>query len=97
LDKKAATLPNASDILITGRGHYAGIIIFDLAITAEKPVNVATSGRSQERMDWLALAGSARPTVFDWPVTFSIAPLEWESSTTITKRDPTVVLQTATM
>lgn len=94
-------MASASDILIAGTGYYAEIIIFDLAITAEKPLTVAIGGRNRERMDWLALAGNARAAVFGRPVTFAAAPIEWESpatiAPTIAELDPTVVLQAATM
>ena len=94
-------MPDTSDILIAGTGHYAEIIIFDLAITAEKPLRVAIGGRNRERMDWLALAGNARAAVFARPVTFTAAPIEWETPATIARTiaelDPAVVLHAATM
>ena len=71
------------DILVTGTGSFAERLIFDIAITAEKPVTVAVSGRNEARMDWLSTAGNARAALFGHPVTVLARPVVWDSAETI--------------
>lgn len=89
------------DILVAGTGTFGARIIFDIAVTAEKPVKVAIGGRNRSRMDWLCLAANARAAIFGRPASFSTLPIEWESAETVAEAiaasDPDVVVQAASV
>ena len=89
------------DILVTGTGAFAERLVFDLAITAEKPVTVAVSGRNEARMSWLSTAGNARAALFGRPVTVVARPVVWDSAETIAEVigacRPDVVVHAATV
>ena len=89
------------DILVTGTGAFAERLVLDLAITAEKPVSVAVSGRNEERMAWLSAAGNARAALFGRPVTVVARPVVWETAETIAEVigacRPDVVVHAATV
>ncbi len=89
------------DVLVAGTGAFAARVAFDLAAGAEKPLKVAIGGRNQERMDWLRTAANARAAIFGCPVTFSIAPIKWETpesiAETIAAVAPSVIIQAATL
>ncbi len=89
------------DILVTGTGALAERLIFDLAITAEKPVTVAVSGRNAARMAWLSMAGNARAALFGHPVTVFARPVVWDSAETIAEVidacQPDVIVHAATV
>jgi hypothetical protein len=52
------------DVLISGTGGFAARIAFDIAATAEEPVETVISGRNRERLNWLRTAANARPALF---------------------------------
>ena len=89
------------DILVAGTGTFGARIIFDIAVTAEKPVKVAIGGRNRARMDWLRLAANTRAAIFGRPASFSTIPIEWESAETVAEAvaacDPDVVVQAASV
>lgn len=89
------------DILVAGTGTFGSRIIFDIAVTADKPVKIAIGGRNRARMDWLCLAANARAAIFGRPATFSTLPIEWGSAETIAEAiaacDPGVVVQAASV
>ncbi|MDP6884594.1 MAG: hypothetical protein QF830_10690, partial [Rhodospirillales bacterium] len=83
------------DILVTGTGAFGERIIFDIAVTAGKPVKVAIGGRNQARMEWLRLAANSRAAMFGRPAYFSTLPIKWGSAETVAEAvaasDPAVV------
>ena len=89
------------DVLVAGTGTFSARIIFDIAVTAEKPVKVAIGGRNRARIDWLCLAANARAAIFGRPASFSTLPIEWESAETVAEAvaacDPDVVVQAASV
>jgi hypothetical protein len=62
---------SAPTILVSGTGAFAARIVFDIAATASKPLQVVIAGRNRERLSWLATAASARAAIFARPQTFS--------------------------
>jgi len=52
------------DILISGTGGFAARIAFDIAATADEPVEVVIAGRNRERLNWLRTAANARAALF---------------------------------
>lgn len=52
------------DILVSGTGGFAARIVFDIAATAEEPVEVIIAGRNRERLNWLRTAANARASLF---------------------------------
>ncbi|MCV9941112.1 hypothetical protein OIU35_32585 [Boseaceae bacterium BT-24-1] len=52
------------DILISGTGGFAARIAFDIAATADEPVEVIIAGRNRERLNWLRTAANARSALF---------------------------------
>lgn len=52
------------DILVSGTGGFAARIAFDIAATAEEPVEVVIAGRNRERLNWLRTAANARAALF---------------------------------
>ncbi len=89
------------DILVAGTGTFGERIIFDIAVTADKPVKVAIGGRNRARMEWLCLAANSRAAIFGRPATFSTLPIEWGSAETIAEAvaasEPGVVVQAASV
>jgi len=89
------------DLLVAGTGTFGARIIFDIAVTADKPVKVAIGGRNRARMEWLRLAANSRAAIFGRPASFSILPMEWGSAETIAEAisacDPGVVVQAASV
>ena len=89
------------DILVTGTGAFVERLVFDLAITADKPVTVAVAGRNEARMTWLSTAGNARAALFGRPVIVVARPVVWDSAETIARVidacRPNVVVHAATV
>ncbi len=89
------------DILVTGTGAFGERNIFDIAVTAGKPVKVAIGGRNQARMEWLRLAANSRAAMFGRPAYFSTLPIKWGSAETVAEAvaasDPAVVIQAASV
>ncbi|HEY5796276.1 MAG TPA: hypothetical protein VIU82_14810 [Bosea sp. (in: a-proteobacteria)] len=52
------------DILVSGTGGFAARIAFDIAATADEPVEVVIAGRNRERLNWLRTAANARAALF---------------------------------
>jgi hypothetical protein len=52
------------DILISGTGGFAARIAFDIAATADEPVEIVIAGRNRERLNWLRTAANARAALF---------------------------------
>ena len=97
-------MPKKFDILITGTGFLAERVAFDLAVVAEKPIEVAVCGRhpeEKERLEWLGMAANARAALFARPVNISTLAIDWSSpaaiAETVTACEPEVILHTATL
>lgn len=92
-------IPKYCDILISGTGYYAEIMLADLAATARTPLSVTIAGRNEERMKWLVEACRARAVNFDTPVSFQSAALDSSSAASITETlgaiQPGIVVQSA--
>ncbi|GGA82241.1 hypothetical protein GCM10011385_40580 [Nitratireductor aestuarii] len=91
--------PQSCDILVSGTGYYAEIMLADLATTARTPLNVVIAGRNQERLKWLVEACQARAATFGTSVSFSSAKLDSTSAASIADTlgayNPRVVVQSA--
>lgn len=61
------------DILVTGTGTFAARIVFDIAATAKRPVQVRIAGRNRARLEWLTTASNARAKIFGTPARFDSA------------------------
>ena len=87
------------DILISGTGYYAEIMVADLAAAARTPLSVIIAGRNTARMAWLVEACRARAANFGTPVTFSSAQLDSTSAASIAETldgiRPRVIVQSA--
>ncbi|MGV6876395.1 hypothetical protein ACUSIJ_27460 [Pseudochelatococcus sp. B33] len=71
------------DILVSGTGYYAEIMLADLAAMARTALSVVIAGRNRERMTWLVEACRARAANFGTLVSFSSASLDSTSSASI--------------
>lgn len=58
-------------VLVCGTGAFAARIVFDIAATADLPVEVVIAGRNRERLAWLRTAAAARAAMFGRPATFT--------------------------
>jgi len=91
--------PQSCDILVSGTGYYAEIMLADLAATARTPLSVVIAGRNKERMKWLVEACCARAANFGTSVSFSSAALDSTSSASIAETleavKPGIVVQSA--
>lgn len=89
------------DILISGTGGFAARIAFDIAATAEDPVEVVIAGRNRERLNWLRTAANARVALFGRKARFrthAIDLLEPDASDTLlAATDPRIVVQAASI
>lgn len=87
------------DILISGTGYYAEIMLADLAATAKTPLSVTIAGRNKERMKWLVEACRARAANFGSPASFQSAALDSSSAASIAETlgaiRPGIVVQSA--
>jgi hypothetical protein len=89
------------DILISGTGGFAARIAFDIAATAEDPVEVVIAGRNRERLNWLRTAANARAALFGKNARFrthGIDLLEPDASDALlAATDPQIVVQAASI
>lgn len=95
----AKDTPRSCDILISGTGYYAEIMLADLAATARTPLSIVIAGRNKERMKWLVEACRARAANFGSPVSFTSAALDSNSAASIAETlgavRPGIVVQSA--
>ena len=93
------TLPANCDILVSGTGYYAEILLADLAATARTPLSVVIGGRNKDRIKWLVEACRARAANYGTMVSFTGVGLDSSSADTIAetlaKLNPRVVVQSA--
>src|SRR5690606_4085680 len=91
--------PKSCDILVSGTGYYAEIMLADLAATAKTSLSVVIAGRNKERMKWLVEACRARATTFGTTVSFSSTNLDSTSAASIAETlgalQPRIVVQSA--
>lgn len=91
----------ACDILVSGTGGFAARIAFDIAATAQEPVNVVIAGRNRGRLDWLRTAANARAAIFGRPArfgSFAIDLLEPDAAPRLlAATQPRVVVQAASI
>lgn len=89
------------DILISGTGGFAARIAFDIAATADEPVEVIIAGRNRERLNWLRTAANARAALFGKKARFrthAIDLLEPDASDVLlATTDPRIVVQAASI
>lgn len=89
------------DILISGTGYFAEIILADIAATARTPLKVAIGGRNPRRMKWLEDACRSRTMIFGTRVSFETLPLDMSSPEALveplSRLKPKVVVQSASM
>lgn len=95
----AGETPKACDILISGTGYYAEIMLADLAAKAETPLSVVIAGRNQGRIKWLVEACRARAANFGTSISFAGAALGSSSAAsiaeTLSQVSPGIVVQSA--
>jgi hypothetical protein len=95
----SSNLPQKCDILISGTGYFAEIMLGDLAARARTPLHIMVGGRNRERMKWLVEACRARATIYGSPVTFGSIELDSTSTDALLKPldtlRPRVVVQSA--
>ncbi|CAN7598843.1 hypothetical protein [Aminobacter aminovorans] len=91
--------PTSCDILVSGTGYYAEIMLADLAITARTPLSVVIAGRNKERLKWLVEACRARAANFGTTLSFDSVYLDSSSAASIAetfaKVNPRIVVQSA--
>lgn len=87
------------DILVSGTGYYAEVLLADLAAKAESPLHVVIGGRNQERQRWLVEACRARAANFGTQASFSWAPLDSTSAERLAESieplAPRIIVQSA--
>jgi hypothetical protein len=89
------------DILISGTGGFAARIAFDIAATAEEPVEIVIAGRNRERLSWLRTAASARAALFGRQARFSTHAIDLlapdASDALLAATAPRIVVQAASI
>ncbi len=91
------------DILITGGGKLAERTVFDLALTAVKPVTVVLGARKMERdrLRWLAMTAGARAAIAGRPVRYATTEVDWRTPQSIARTieavNPRILVQAATV
>lgn len=89
------------DILISGTGGFAARIAFDIAATADEPVEVIIAGRNRERLNWLRTAANARAALFGKKARFRTHAIDLlapdASETLLAATDPGIVVQAASI
>lgn len=94
-------MPNypSCDILISGTGYYAEVMLADLVVTTKMPLTVVIGGRNRERVNWLIEACRARAANYGTPVSVSGAIIDSSSAETIAETlaewKPKIVVQSA--
>jgi hypothetical protein len=91
--------PSSCDILVSGTGYYAEVMLADLAANAKTPLSVVIAGRNKERLKWLVEACRARAANFDATISFDSVELDSSSAASIAetlgKVKPRIVVQSA--
>lgn len=94
------TLPSC-DILVSGTGYYAEIMLADLAAAARTPLSVVIAGRNGERIKWLVEACRARAANYGTSVSVSGAALDSSCADrigeTLSRLKPRIVVQSASV
>lgn len=89
------------DILISGTGYYAEIMLGDLAAVARTPLHIVVGGRNRERLKWLVEACRARTQIYGTRATFDSVLLDSSSADALMEPlgalRPKVVVQSASM
>lgn len=89
------------DILVSGTGGFAARIVFDIAATAEEPVEVIIAGRNRERLNWLRTAANARAALFGKKARFTTYAVDLlgkdASDEMLAATDPRIVVQAASI
>ncbi|WP_186420036.1 hypothetical protein [Bosea sp. CS1GBMeth4] len=89
------------DILISGTGGFAARIAFDIAATADEPVEVIIAGRNRERLGWLRTAANARAALFGRKARFTTHAIDLlepdASDALLAATDPGIVVQAASI
>ncbi|MGQ7791341.1 hypothetical protein ACUN0C_02915 [Faunimonas sp. B44] len=87
------------DILISGTGYFAEIMLCDLAATARTSLKVVVGGRNKERMKWLVEACRARSAIYGTSVAFDSVALDSTSTDSLleplARLKPKVIVQSA--
>ena len=88
-------------VLVCGTGAFAARIVFDIAATADLPVEVVIAGRNRERLAWLRTAAAARAAMFGRPATFVTRAVDLlQAETPLALLDavrPSVIVQAASV
>jgi len=89
------------DILVSGSGGFAARIAFDIAATAEEPVEVVIAGRNRERLNWLRTAANARAALFGKKARFTTHAVDLlapnASDEMLAATGPRIVVQAASI
>jgi hypothetical protein len=89
------------DILISGTGGFAARIAFDIAATAEEPVEIVIAGRNRERLNWLRTAANARAALFGRKARFWTHAIDLltpdASDDLLARTGPRIVVQAASI
>lgn len=89
------------DILVSGTGGFAARIAFDIAATADEPVEIVIAGRNRERLDWLRTAANARAALFGGKARFRTHAIDLlapgASDDLLGAADPRIVVQAASI
>lgn len=95
------TFPGACDILISGTGYYAEIMLADLAARARTPLSICIGGRNADRIKWLVEACRARAVNYGAPASFYGVQLDSTSAETLGETlgrlSPRIVIQSASV
>lgn len=93
-----STIPSC-DLLVSGTGYYAEVMLADLVVTAKTPLSLVIGGRNQERVNWLVEACRARAANYGTSVSVSGAIIDSSSAETIAETlaewKPRIVVQSA--
>ncbi|QEL22343.1 hypothetical protein FQV39_07010 [Bosea sp. F3-2] len=89
------------DILVSGTGGFAARIAFDIAATADEPVEVVIAGRNRERLNWLRTAANARAALFGKKARFTTHAVDLlapnASDEMLAATGPRIVVQAASI
>ena len=89
------------DILISGTGGFVARIAFDIAATADQPVEIIIAGRNLERLNWLRTAANARAALFGAKARFTTHAIDLlapdASDALLAAADPRIVVQAASI
>ncbi len=89
------------DILISGTGGFAARITFDIAATADGPIEVIIAGRNHERLNWLRTAANARSALFGKKARFRTHAIDLfapdASDALLAATQPRIVVQAASI